>query len=546
MNTRTCLFIVAILAAAISAPQRAVTQVPLASNDPLWQGHALLIGNSHYRDPGWPRLDDISLQLMQLEKGLKDHFNTVETVQDSEAIPLLNKIFEFVRKHGNDSNARLFIYYAGHGYTEIQRNENRGYITGIDTPRIDGTQRSYDAARLKAISMAEIRAPLERSPAKSILFIFDSCFAGTIFTDRAGNDPPRPLTPDIVARLMEKPARDFITAGSSDQRVPAHSPIPDLLLAALNGDAADPYKHGVVSAVEIHGYLLDRVLQMRDINLTPQVGRLPHSAFAEGAFLFRVPNSTSRPPDESESIRLYRAASDKGDPVAQFKLAHLYDFGSGGLTKDEREAAGLYKLAADQGNAVGQLNLGRFYARGRGGLPKDDREAARLYKLAADQGNAIAQFNLGTFYRDGGGGLPKDDREAARLYKLAADQGTARAQVNLAEFHRKGRGGLPKDDREAVRLYKLAADQGIASAHTSLGYFHENGLGGLPKDDREAARLFKLAADKGSIVAQYNLGIFYREGRGGLPKDLNEAARLFKVAADQGEAVAQTNLGSFY
>src|SRR5215467_12742946 len=229
---RTSLVIAAMLVAAILSPHRSDAQVRRASDDPLRQGHALLIGNSHYRDPGWTRLDDIPLQLAQLEKGLKDHFDTVQVVQDLEAIALLGRINDFVREYGNDANARLFIYYAGHGYTEIQRNENRGYITGIDTPRIDGTQRAYDAARLKAVSMAEIRAPLERAPAKSILFLFDSCFAGTVFTNRAGNDP-RPLTRDIVMQLMERPARDIITAGSSDQRVPAHSPIPTLFLAAL-------------------------------------------------------------------------------------------------------------------------------------------------------------------------------------------------------------------------------------------------------------------------------------------------------------------------
>jgi hypothetical protein len=188
--------IAAIVVAAVLLPHRTDAQVPSASNDPLRHGHALLIGNSHYRDPSWAQLGDIPLQLAQLEKGLKEHFDTVEVVQDLEAIPLLARINDFVREYGNVSDTRLLIYYAGHGYTEIQRNENRGYITGIDTPHLDGTQQAYNAARLKAISMAEIRAPLERAPAKSILFLFDSCFAGTVFTNRAGNDP-RPLTKDI-------------------------------------------------------------------------------------------------------------------------------------------------------------------------------------------------------------------------------------------------------------------------------------------------------------------------------------------------------------
>jgi tetratricopeptide (TPR) repeat protein len=276
------------------SPQRApagLTRRFALLDDPLQHGHALLIGNSHYKDRGWPQLDDIPLQLAQLEKGLKVHFDNVEVVQDIDAVPMLNRLNDFLRTHGNDSNARLLIYYAGHGYTEIQLNENRGYITGIDTPSLDGTQRARDQARPKAVSMAEIRAALERAPAKSILFMFDSCFSGTFFTSRSGPgiDPPQPLTPEVVARLMEKPARDIITAGQANEKVPAHSPIPELFLAALDG-AADPYQLGVTSAVEIGTYLRNRVLQMRDINLTPLVGQLSNPAYAEGMFLFRVRN----------------------------------------------------------------------------------------------------------------------------------------------------------------------------------------------------------------------------------------------------------------
>jgi TPR repeat protein len=514
-----------------------------SADDPLRHGHALLIGNSHYS--GWPPLEDVPLQLKQLKEGLEHHFDTVEMVHDLKTDELRDTINRFILVNGNEASARLLIYYAGHGYTEIIRNENRGHITGVDTPYVDGSPQAYRLARLKSITMGEIKAPLERSPANSILFIFDSCFAGTIFTNRAGNDPPRPLTKDIVTQLMQRPAREFITAGSSNQRVPAHSPIPGFFLAALNG-AADPYKWGVISSTEIHKYLFDRVLDIRDINLTPQVGKLPNPDFAEGAFLFRVLDSTMRTPDEDVSTRLYREKADKGDASAQVDLAWLYQNGLGGLSKDDREAARLLKLAADQGDARGQYNLGLFNLQGRGGLPKDDGEAARLFKLAADQGNAAAQATLALFYSQGLGGLSKDDREAVRLFKLAADQGNTRGQNNLGLFYEQGRGGLPKDDREAARLYKLAADQGDPRAQNNLGVFYEQGRGGLSKDDREAAHLFKLAADQGDATAQNTLGVFYQHGRGGLPKDDREAARLFQLAADQGDPRAQNNLGVFY
>jgi invasion protein IalB len=288
---RRCLFIAAMLAVLISLQNRAASQTPQPSYDPLRHGRALLIGNSQYKDGGWPTLDDIPLQLTALEMGLRDHFDTVEVVQNLDTEQLRQKINSFVRVYGNDSGARLFIYYAGHGYTELipQRNEYRGYITGVDTPSIDGTSRSYAAARLKAISMMEIRVPLAEVPAKQILFVFDSCFAGTIFTTRGPNDLPSSLTPQIVTTLLEKPARDFITAGRANEAVPAHSPLTEVFLAALSGKA-DRYGHGVISTSEIHLYLLDRILplQLQGINLTPQAGRLPDPSFAEGEFLFRI------------------------------------------------------------------------------------------------------------------------------------------------------------------------------------------------------------------------------------------------------------------
>ena len=264
-------------------------------HDPLRRGHALLIANSHYKDSRWPRLDDVPLQVAALEKGLRDHFDTVVVVQNLETEQLRQKLYTFLQSYGNDGDARLFIYYAGHGYTEEieQRNEYRAYITGIDTPAVDPpTRRNYDAARGRAISMAAIRAQLEEVLAKHILFVFDSCFGGSIFTTRAVNDPRPLLTQDGITRLLEKPARDIITAGTKDQRVPAHSPIPELLLAALRGEA-DRYKHGAISSADIHAYLLHQVGQMRDINLTPQQGRLPNPIFAEGSFMFRVVNSSA-------------------------------------------------------------------------------------------------------------------------------------------------------------------------------------------------------------------------------------------------------------
>jgi hypothetical protein len=49
-------------------------------------------------------------------------------------------------------------------------------------------------------------------------------------------------------------------------------------------------KHGVISAAEINIYLRSQLLNLPGVNLTPQQGRLLDPNFAEGEFLFRVPN----------------------------------------------------------------------------------------------------------------------------------------------------------------------------------------------------------------------------------------------------------------
>lgn len=135
---------------------------------------------------------------------------------------------------------------------------------------------------------------------------------------------------------------------------------------------------------------------------------------------------------------------------------------------DIREAARLYRAAADEGNAMAQNNLGSFYEKGEAGLAHDDREAARLYRLAADQGDPDSQANLGALYSEGRGGLRRNDAEAVRLWKLASDTGNISGQTNLGVMYATGRGGLRRDLSEATRLWRLAAAGGSTEARNNL------------------------------------------------------------------------------
>ena len=283
-----------VVAATILLTAMALSVPGYAQDDPLRHGDAMIIGTWAYSDARWPRLDDIRLQIDQLRSGLEAHFDAVQVLSNPTFDQLDSGLRRFLRIRGNDENARLLIYYAGHGYTEVDlgRNESRGYITGSDTPYVDGSQRGFAAARARALSMEAIRGMVSDVNARHLLFIFDSCFAGTVFTARSPSRELGRLAESDISKLMALPVREFITAGDMQETVPAHSPIPQLLLNALDG-AADPYGLGVVTGQQIAQYFWS---QTRGVGISPREGKLPGGYFDRGEFLFRVGFPRLRPP----------------------------------------------------------------------------------------------------------------------------------------------------------------------------------------------------------------------------------------------------------
>ena len=81
-----------------------------------------------------------------------------------------------------------------------------------------------------------------------------------------------------------------------------------------------------------------------------------------------------------------------------------------GVPQNDSEAVRWYRLAAERGLAEAQNNLGTMYRNGDG-VPENDVEAVKWFRLAAEQGLAEAQSNLGVMY-DVGEGVPENDVRA--------------------------------------------------------------------------------------------------------------------------------------
>ncbi len=96
--------------------------------------------------------------------------------------------------------------------------------------------------------------------------------------------------------------------------------------------------------------------------------------------------------DYASAYREWQPLAEAGDPLAQYNLALLYQFGLG-MAPDRVEAARWYSLSAEQGFADAQVAVGDLYLDGFWGFP-DSNKAAVWYRLAAAQGHAEARRKL--------------------------------------------------------------------------------------------------------------------------------------------------------
>ncbi|MCP4755007.1 MAG: SUMF1/EgtB/PvdO family nonheme iron enzyme [Proteobacteria bacterium] len=237
------------------------------------KSHALLIGVSDYT-AGWPDLETIPSELDKVESILKKQgFNTVK-VMDPTGRKLKRSFEDFIEKYGYNPNDRLLFFYSGHGYS--RKNGTKGYLVPTDAPNPDKDQKGF---LRKALNMSRIITWSREMESKHALFLFDSCFSGAIFKTKAL--PKRP--PHIDAYTAE-PVRQYITAGSAGEEVPAKSVFTPTFVRALEGEA-DLNRDGYVTGTEMGMFLNEKVMGYTR-GQTPQYGKIKDPDLDRGDFVF--------------------------------------------------------------------------------------------------------------------------------------------------------------------------------------------------------------------------------------------------------------------
>jgi len=287
------------------------------------KSYALLIGVSQYQHGSV--LDTIPTELDEIEAMLERHGFKVVRISDPDDHALENAFSDFINHYGRISSQnqnRLLFYFAGHGHTFS--GDMEGYLVPANAPLPHKDRAGFVAT---AYSMYDIMALARKIKAKHALFLFDSCFSGTIFEARSDPSPSSSITKKAL-----NPVRQFITAGSANEVVPASSAFDKAFVMALDDGDADFNHDGYVTGSELGVYIMEFVPFMS--NTTPQYGKIQDIALWRGDFVFeletrmhgfspKLPVTSNR--GSSDVVNLLGAEELKTDTTQPIRLA------SGGL-----------------------------------------------------------------------------------------------------------------------------------------------------------------------------------------------------------------------
>ncbi len=261
--------------------------------------YALLIGNTKYQDRAWNDLPDVDDDLAAVREVLESrHGFKVEVALNQNRDALLRVIDQFISRYGQRSANRLLIYYSGHGYTALLPDERKmGYLVLPDAPAMPDEERAlktppsdeeFERFLPAAITMDEIETYARRITSKHVLFVFDSCFSGTVLYKDLGTSVPTLITTEEL-----KPVRAYLTAGNETQRVPVFSKFRRKFVAGLRGEA-DTNGDGFILSSELGRWVSIEVEKDTGRRQTPVFGK--SDLFRRGDVVFVSPKGAAPSP----------------------------------------------------------------------------------------------------------------------------------------------------------------------------------------------------------------------------------------------------------
>jgi len=252
--------------------------------------YALVIGNGDYQK-GWDKLTGAVSDAMEVAEALEKHGFQVTLKTNVTKDEFDREFGQFAVNYGRDKDNRLLFYYAGHGHTEkMTTGDELGYIVMVDTPTSEADPVEFG---IKSVDMVSLVTRAKMINARHVLFMFDSCFSGSIMNLRKKVTPP-----DSISEDVRYPVRQFITAGDTDEPVPDHSVFKQAFLDLIEGRDREPFIDGYITGEELGYYLKHKVPEYNPMQ-HPQYGKIRDPKLDKGDFVFQLAKPPITPPSAS-------------------------------------------------------------------------------------------------------------------------------------------------------------------------------------------------------------------------------------------------------
>lgn len=251
------------------------------------KSYALVIGIDDYTN-GWPRLSQAVADATRVGDALEVRGFDVVRVYNPNSDQLDDALENFFIDKGDDENARLFIWFAGHGHTM----DGEGFLVPAN-----GALPSEKKQFLRqALSLREFGRFVRLADAKHVYTVFDSCFAGTIFNVARSAPPP------AITRVTANPVRQFMSSGDAGQTVADNGNFANLFIEAIEGrKRADLNTDGYVTAGELGTFMTDKISNYTNNKQIPRHGKLNDPHYDGGDFVFSLNQNGSMSTDNLHS-----------------------------------------------------------------------------------------------------------------------------------------------------------------------------------------------------------------------------------------------------
>src|SRR5690606_18116997 len=167
-----------------------------------------------------------------------------------DSVSLERTIKDFIYVKGADPNARLLIWFAGHGHMIAED----GYLVPRDAPKPGDTPASEAAFQSVALPLTSFNRYMSEVKARHVLAVFDSCFSGAVFNSS------RASVPASIAKSTGLIARQFISSGSYHEEAYDDGAFRRAFLDAISGkDGRALRDDGFLTGSRVGAYLAERI-----------------------------------------------------------------------------------------------------------------------------------------------------------------------------------------------------------------------------------------------------------------------------------------------